>query len=48
MKTMQQTWDASLYAGNGRFVATLAESLVEALDPSPENAFLTWDAATVS
>ncbi len=32
---MQQTWDAALYAGNGRFVALLAESLVEALDPQP-------------
>jgi trans-aconitate methyltransferase len=32
---MQQTWDASLYAGNGRFVALLAESLVEALNPRP-------------
>jgi trans-aconitate methyltransferase len=32
---MQQTWDASLYAGNGRFVAILAESLVEALRPQP-------------
>jgi trans-aconitate methyltransferase len=32
---MQQTWDASLYAGNGRFVALLAESLVEALQPLP-------------
>jgi trans-aconitate methyltransferase len=30
---MQQTWDASLYAGNGRFVALLAGSLVEALEP---------------
>jgi ubiquinone/menaquinone biosynthesis C-methylase UbiE len=30
---MQQTWDVSLYAGNGRFVALLAESLVEALQP---------------
>jgi ubiquinone/menaquinone biosynthesis C-methylase UbiE len=30
---MQQTWDASLYAGNGRFVALLADSLVEALQP---------------
>src|ERR1700728_1500747 len=30
---MQQTWDASLYAGNGRFVALLADSLVEALEP---------------
>jgi trans-aconitate methyltransferase len=32
---MKQTWDASLYAGNGRFVALLAEPLVEALDPQP-------------
>jgi trans-aconitate methyltransferase len=32
---MQQTWDASLYAGHGRFVALLAESLVDALDPQP-------------
>jgi SAM-dependent methyltransferase len=32
---MQQTWDASLYAGNGRFVALLAESVVEALQPQP-------------
>jgi trans-aconitate methyltransferase len=30
---MQQTWDASLYAGNGRFVALLADSLVDALQP---------------
>jgi trans-aconitate methyltransferase len=30
---MQQTWDASLYAGNGRFVALLAGLLVEALQP---------------
>jgi trans-aconitate methyltransferase len=30
---MQQTWDASMYAGHGRFVALLAESLVEALHP---------------
>jgi trans-aconitate methyltransferase len=30
---MQQTWDSSLYATNGRFVALLAESLVEALQP---------------
>ncbi|MGC2398177.1 MAG: class I SAM-dependent methyltransferase [Acidobacteriaceae bacterium] len=29
---MQQTWDASRYAGNGRFVALMAESLVEALN----------------
>ena len=28
---MQQTWDVSQYAGNGRFVALLAESLVETL-----------------
>src|SRR5271156_6280566 len=33
MELMQQTWDLSLYAGNGRFVAVLAESLVEALQP---------------
>jgi SAM-dependent methyltransferase len=33
MKAMQQTWDASLYAGNGRFVALLAESLVAILQP---------------
>lgn len=32
-QTNAQTWDASLYAGNGRFVALLAESLVEALHP---------------
>ncbi len=32
---MQQTWDASLYAGNGRFVALLAEPLVQALNPQP-------------
>jgi SAM-dependent methyltransferase len=32
---MQQTWDVSLYAGNGRFVALLAESLVDALQPQP-------------
>jgi trans-aconitate methyltransferase len=30
---MQQTWDAFLYAGNARFVALLAGSLVEALQP---------------
>lgn len=30
---MQQTWDAALYAGPGRFVAVLAESLVGALNP---------------
>ena len=33
MNAMQQTWDASLYAGNGRFVALLAGALVEALQP---------------
>jgi trans-aconitate methyltransferase len=32
---MQQSWDASRYAGHGRFVALLAESLVDALDPQP-------------
>jgi trans-aconitate methyltransferase len=32
---MQQTWDASLYAGNGRFVAQMAEPLVELLQPQP-------------
>jgi trans-aconitate methyltransferase len=30
---MQQTWDASLYAGNGRFVALLAGPLADALQP---------------
>jgi trans-aconitate methyltransferase len=33
MKTMQQTWDPSLYAGNGRFVAQLAGALVDILQP---------------
>jgi trans-aconitate methyltransferase len=32
---MQHTWDASLYASNGRFVALMAESLVELLHPQP-------------
>jgi trans-aconitate methyltransferase len=32
---MQQTWDPSRYAGNGRFVALLAEALVEELNPQP-------------
>ena len=32
-QTNAQTWDASLYAGNGRFVALLAESLVKPLHP---------------
>ena len=35
IELMQQTWDPSLYAGNGRFVALLAESVVEALQPQP-------------
>jgi SAM-dependent methyltransferase len=45
---MQQTWDASPYAGNGRFVALLAGSLVEALrfdgefDAVFSNAALHW------
>ncbi len=30
---MQQTWDSSAYAQNGRFVAELAGSLLEALNP---------------
>jgi trans-aconitate methyltransferase len=30
---MQQTWDAALYAGNGRFVALLAESVFATLQP---------------
>ena len=30
---MQQTWDAARYAGNGRFVALLAGSLVDELQP---------------
>jgi trans-aconitate methyltransferase len=30
---MQQTWDPSLYAGNGRFVAQLAGALVDSLQP---------------
>src|ERR1700753_2726986 len=33
MEGMQQTWDPSLYAGNGRFVAVLAGSLVDLLQP---------------
>lgn len=32
---MQQTWDPSLYACNGRFVALMADSLVELLHPQP-------------
>jgi trans-aconitate methyltransferase len=31
---MQQTWDPARYAGDGRFVANLAKSLVEDLNPS--------------
>jgi trans-aconitate methyltransferase len=33
MKRMKQTWDASLYAGNGRFVAQLAGALLDILQP---------------
>jgi trans-aconitate methyltransferase len=33
MEHMQQTWDPSLYAGNGRFVAVLAGPLVDSLQP---------------
>jgi trans-aconitate methyltransferase len=32
---MQQTWDTSVYAQDGRFVAQLAESLLETLQPRP-------------
>jgi trans-aconitate methyltransferase len=32
---MQQVWDASAYSRHGRFVAELAEPLVEVLDPKP-------------
>ena len=45
MEDMQQTWDASLYAGTGRFVAVLAESLVEALQPRAGERSWTWGAA---
>jgi trans-aconitate methyltransferase len=34
-ENMPQTWDPSLYADNGRFVAQLAEPLVEELRPQP-------------
>jgi trans-aconitate methyltransferase len=37
---MQQTWDATLYAGNGRFVALMAESLVETLQPQAHERIL--------
>jgi trans-aconitate methyltransferase len=37
---MQQTWDASLYADNGRFVALLAEPLVQALNPKADERIL--------
>ena len=37
---MQQTWDSSAYAHNGRFVAEMAGSLVEALNPQPEETIL--------
>ena len=32
---MQQTWNPSFYAGNGRFVALLAHSLLADLEPQP-------------
>ena len=32
---MQQTWDASLYADHARFVALMADSLVDLLQPQP-------------
>jgi trans-aconitate methyltransferase len=37
---MQQTWDPASYAGNGRFVADLAKSLVEDLNPSANERIL--------
>jgi trans-aconitate methyltransferase len=37
---MQQTWDATLYAGNGRFVAVMAQSLVEELRALPHERIL--------
>lgn len=37
---MQQTWDASLYADNGRFVALMAEALVELLNPKAGESIL--------
>ncbi len=37
---MQQTWDASLYADKGRFVALLAEPLVQALNPKAGESIL--------
>ena len=37
---MQQTWDASLYAGNGRFVAQLAGALVDLLQPQADERIL--------
>jgi SAM-dependent methyltransferase len=37
---MQQIWDASRYADNGRFVALLANSLLADLDPRPEEHIL--------
>jgi trans-aconitate methyltransferase len=35
-----QTWDPALYANNGRFVALMAESLLEALEPRPRERIL--------
>jgi trans-aconitate methyltransferase len=37
---MQQTWDPARYAGNGRFVANLAQSLVADLNPSANERIL--------
>jgi trans-aconitate methyltransferase len=37
---MQQTWDAAKYAGNGRFVAVMAQSLVDELRPLPHERIL--------
>ncbi len=37
---MQQTWDATQYAGNGRFVAVMAQSLVEELRALPHERIL--------
>ena len=35
-----QTWDPALYANNGRFVALMADSLLEALEPRPHERIL--------
>ena len=37
---MRQIWDASLYAGNGRFVAQLAGALVDLLQPQADERIL--------